>query len=139
MVRYLSAAWFDRIRGDAAGAIAPADGAPSGPDALPLVLRHVVRAAPGSGPDRTGDTGYDVVIAGGRAVIRHPVSGPADLTFTCDYPTAAAVAAGRLSTHAALAEGRLRVAGDVGILARRAAEVAGVDPLPAGLRAETEF
>jgi hypothetical protein len=137
MVRYLSAAWFDLIRGHAAGAIASGDAA--GSDGAPLVLRHVVRAADGAGPDPSGDTGYDVVIAGGRGVIRHPVSGPADLTFTCDYPTAAAVAAGRLSTLAALAEGRLRVAGDVGILSRRAAEVAGVDPFPAELRAETEF
>jgi hypothetical protein len=95
---------------------------------------------PGAGEPGAGDAAdYDVVIAAGRAVIRHPVVGRADLTFTSDYPTAAAIAAGTLSTRAALAEGRLRVAGDVGILSRRASDVAGLDPVPAGLRAETEF
>jgi hypothetical protein len=146
MVRYLSADWFAALREHTAGDAAP-------PDPEALVLRYFVGTGPsvsgppgsgvgGGGPDGSpdeGPAGYDVVIAAGRASIRHPVAGPAHLTFTSDYRTAAAIAAGRLSTHAALAEGRLRVAGDVGILGRRAGEVAGLDPVPAGLRAETEY
>jgi hypothetical protein len=136
MVKYLSAAWFDRLRHT------EPVGAPDGPGAL--VLRHRLRAADNGGPDDVdpgdaGDWDYDVVVSAGRAVIRHPVHGQADLTFTSDYQTAAAIAAGRLSTRAALAEGRLRVGGDVGVLARRAVDVSGLDPMPAGLRAETEF
>jgi hypothetical protein len=137
MVRYLSTAWFDRLRDDTEGVAAPHGASDA------LVLRHVVRpdaAAPGAtGADDRRGADYDVVIEAGRAVIRHPPIGPADLTFTSDYPTAAAIAAGQLSTQAALAEGRLRVAGDVNILARRAADVSGLDPVPAGLRAETEY
>jgi hypothetical protein len=161
MVLFLTAPWFDRLRRDTEtlrrdtetlGAPVPgfAETAPGSAETAPglaetapglaetapgLVLRHRVRPPGGGG----GDADYDVVIDGGRAVIRHPVAGPADLTFTSDYPTAAAIAAGTLSTRAALAEGRLRVSGDVGILSRRASDVAGLDPVPAGLRAETEF
>jgi hypothetical protein len=145
MVRYLSSAWFDRLREHAETFVAPGPNLPAAApvparpaDEEPLVLRHVLRGD--NGPEQTDGGGdYDVVIAGGGATIRHPTSGRADLTFTTDYPTAAAIAAGRLSTHAALAEGRLQVAGDVGIVARRSADVAGLDPVPAALRAETEF
>jgi hypothetical protein len=149
MVMFLSAPWFDRLRSHPETTGAPAAGsAETGPA---LVLRHRIRSAAGhhtgspTGRDSAGGAAgseaadYDVVIAGGRAMIRHPVLGPADLTFTSDYPTAAAIAAGTLSTRAALAEGRLRVAGDVGILSRRASDVAGLDPVPAALRADTEF
>jgi hypothetical protein len=162
MVRYLSPTWFDRLRSQTETAAAPDSGmAAAAPDsgmaaakpegsmaaadgvepAGALVLRHRVRGLAGEhSPAAGGDAAdYDVVISAGRAVIRHPVHGPADLTFTSDYATAAAIAAGRLSTRAALAEGRLRVGGDVGILSSRASDVAGLDPVPAGLRAETEF
>lgn len=136
MVKYLSAAWFDRLRHTE-----PVS-APEGPGAL--VLRHRLRDPDngdpaGVDPAGVGDCDYDVVVTAGQAVIRHPVHGQADLTFTSDYQTAADIAAGRLSTRAALAEGRLRVGGDVGVLARRVADVSGLDPMPAGLRAETEF
>jgi hypothetical protein len=118
---------------------APEPGAPEPGAPEPGALEPGA-SEPGAGEPGAGDAAdYDVVIAAGRAVIRHPVVGRADLTFTSDYPTAAAIAAGTLSTRAALAEGRLRVAGDVGILSRRASDVAGLDPVPAGLRAETEF
>jgi hypothetical protein len=128
MVRYLSAAWFDRLRLGAVASDAPE------PAADALVLRHVVHAdadAP--------RTDYDVVVSAGRVVIRHPVEGSADLVFTSDYPTAAAIAAGTMSTNAALAAGRLRVAGDVNRVAGRAADMSGLDPVPASLRAETEY
>jgi hypothetical protein len=125
MARYLSAAWFGRL-GDGAPAAVPA-----GPDSL--VLRQVVTG----GPD--GDVTYDVIVAGGTARIEMPATATPDLTFTSDYPTAAGIASGEFSTQAALAAGRLRVGGDVAILSTRAGEVAGLDPVPADLRADTEF
>jgi hypothetical protein len=131
MVRYLSAAWFQRLTEQR---VAPAAGSATIPDALPpLVLRQVVLG----GPD--GEVRYDVVVHDGRATIDPDLSAPADLTFTSDYATAAAIAAGRLSTHAALSDGLLRIGGDATLLTRRGTEVVTVDPVPAGLRAETEY
>lgn len=124
MVRYLSPGWFARLH--ELGASAPASRAGS------LVLRHEVT----DGPD--GDVTYDVVVATGTASI-DASAGPADVTFRTDYPTAAAIASGRGSVHAALAEGRLRVSGNMAALTDRAAELAGHDPVPAALRDETGF
>ncbi len=63
----------------------------------------------------------------------------ADITFTSDYRTAAAIASGTLSTQAALAAGRLEVRGDVGALGRIASNIGGREALPSSLRDETEF
>lgn len=125
MVTYLSAAWFREL------------GETSAPSDAPVVLRQVVTGAP------DGDVRFDVAVGGSEAVIV-PVGdddGPRepDLTFISDYPTACAIASGRLSTHAALAAGRLRMRGDVSSVTRRAEAVGGIDPLPPALRAVTEF
>lgn len=131
MPRYLSSEWFRRAEAHAEPSADPfADAAADSPA---LVVRQVVRDTP------EGEVSYDVVVAGGRARIRRQVRGEATLTLTGDYATACAVASGRLSAQAALAEGRLRVGGDLRALADKAAEVAGLDPVPADLRDETEF
>jgi putative sterol carrier protein len=98
------------------------------------VLRQLVTGTP-----EGTDVGYDVVVHGGRAVIRPAGTDTPSVTFTSDYTTATAVASGEMSTTAALAAGRLRVAGDVAALAALASELAGLDPLPADVRAETEW
>ncbi|HEY1734535.1 MAG TPA: SCP2 sterol-binding domain-containing protein [Acidimicrobiales bacterium] len=152
-MRYLSAEWFEWLREHAASPAAPgetvgpdgtagADGtagsderdAPGGSaPAGPLVLRQVVTG----GPD--GDVRYDVVVSGEHAVIDPAAAARADLTFTSDYDTAAAIASGRMSTHAALSDGRLRVSGNAATLAERAGDISAIDPVPARLRAETEY
>ncbi|HLI02548.1 MAG TPA: SCP2 sterol-binding domain-containing protein [Acidimicrobiales bacterium] len=126
MVTYLSAAWFREL------------GETSVPSDAPVVLRQVVTGAP------DGDVRYDVAVSGSGAVIvpvdENAESREPDLTFSSDYPTACAVAAGRLSTHAALAAGRLRVRGDLSRVSQRADAVgSGLDPVPPALRAVTEF
>jgi hypothetical protein len=127
MVRYLSSAWFERLR-ETTGS----SGAPEGTGGTGAVLRyHVDRA--------TERISYDVVAGSGPAFVRHPTEGDADLTFVTDYATAAAVASGSLSTQAALTEGRIRVAGDLGLLVGLEHEVGGADPVPAAVRAETEY
>ncbi len=128
MVRYLSAAWFERLRQHTERLDAP----PAGPGPA-LVLRQVVTDTP------EGEVRYDVTVAGGRSAIDRATSAPADLTFTSDFATATAIASGRTSTYAALSDGRLRVRGDVTVLTRSDDGIAAIDPLPAGLRAETEF
>jgi putative sterol carrier protein len=127
MVRYLSAAWFERLSEVAPELVAPRAGEPS------LVLRQVITEGP------EGDVSYEVVVADGKARIDQAPGTPADLTFTSDYRTASAIAAGELSTQAALAAGRLKVSGDVTVLATRSGDVSGLDAIPAELRAVTEY
>jgi hypothetical protein len=133
MVKYLSAAWFDQLRDHADPVGAPAPGLTDTGEDRTLVLRQIVTG----GPD--GDVRYDVVIKGGRSTVARSGSAHADLTFTSDYATASAIGSGRLSTQAALSAGRLRVRGDVTVLAARAGDVGTLDPVPAELRAATEY
>lgn len=125
MARYLSPAWFDEVARHQA-ATSPAER---------FVLEQVVTGSP------DGEVRYRVVV-GDRAARLVRDGGPdPDVTFTTDYPTAAAVARGALSMQAALAAGRVRVRGDLGRLADLVAAGAlnGVDPVPAAVREGTTW
>ncbi len=135
MVRFLSSEWFDQI--DATGAD-PADPDVVADHADDLRLRQVVTGTP------DGDVAYMVMIRDGRArVERQPdvshAPPEADITITSDWPTAAAIAQGQLSTQKALMQGRLRVRGDVARLVGRTAQLAGLDAIPAGVRENTTY
>jgi putative sterol carrier protein len=119
----LSDEWFDEV----------AAAAPPAPAAPLLVLQQVVTG----GPD--GDVGYHVTIGEGRAVLaRGPADAP-DATFTEDYRTAVAVARGELTTQAALLAGQIVVGGNMAILSARQEDLAGIEPIPAAVRAATTF
>ncbi len=75
----------------------------------------------------------------GRAAVAAGPAAEPDLILTSDYPTAAAVAAGTLAAETALAEGRIRVKGDLSQLSARQAVLAGVDPVPVAVRAATTY
>lgn len=121
-MRFLSAEWLARLPA------APVR--PEAEDGDELTVRYVVQGAP------DGESGYEVRITDGVALLLRAGSQPADLTITCDYDTAAGIMSGRLSAQAALAAGRVRLSGDLRVLTAVAA--AGVDPLPAELRSATE-
>ena len=137
MARVLSPDWFDEIvRGTQPVCDAP------GTDDCDLVLEQVVRDTP------DGEVRYRVVVTSGRAYIERPSSGgagtesgtlPPDLRITCDWATAGAMAQGLLSAQAALLEGRLRVKGDLARLSGRAADLAGLDPVPDAVRRQTTY
>jgi hypothetical protein len=134
MARFLSDEWFAEVRRHQ-----PAAGAA---DPNPLVVEQVVPDAPG------GEVRYRVVVAGSTARIE-PVpsgargtqdSGPRpDLTITCNWATATAMAQGRLAAQAALMDGRLRIRGDLTRVAGGAARLAGLDPVPPEVRAGTTY
>ncbi|MHB1931022.1 MAG: SCP2 sterol-binding domain-containing protein [Acidimicrobiales bacterium] len=128
MVQYLSAEWLARLPRAEDG-----DELPAGPGAT-LTLRHVVRDAPGGHEAR-----YDIRVTGDGPVLTRSGRRRADVTFTTDYETAAAIASGTLSTQAALAAGRLKVGGDLGALAGIASSLGGREVLPPSLRDDTEF
>ena len=86
-----------------------------------------------------GEVRYHVIVDGTQSRIESGSAAQPDVTFTSDYPTAAAIARGELSTQAALMEGRIRVRGDMARMVERPPLLAGIDPLPASLRAETTY
>ncbi len=139
MARFLSEAWFDEIESArTGGSHAAGPGNATDPDDH-LVLEQVVTGTP------EGEVSYRVVVDGGRArVERPPASAGADragvqLTITCDWPTATALAQGRLSTQRALMQGRLRVRGSPTALLRRSLQLANVDPVPPEVRKNTTY
>src|SRR5580658_2998509 len=101
MPRFLSPEWFEAVA---------RRGPPASTD-QDLVLEQVVRDTP------DGEVRYRVVVSDGRAYVEAPSPGQtaikADLTITCDWATAAAVAQGLRSAQSALMEGDLRVQGDL--------------------------
>lgn len=123
MARYLSPEWFAAL--------------PSDPAATPeAVLEQVVEDTP------EGTVTYRVEVAGGAAHVRWPVQAEApspDLRVTCSWATATAMARGELSSQQALAEGRLRVKGNLVRVAEVSDLLAGVDPVPATVRATTTY
>lgn len=122
MERFLSPAWFDRFAHR------------EGPgDRSEVILQQVVTGTP------DGEIRYQVSIGGERATIHVGSPAEADMTFTSDYNTAAAIAAGALSTDAALASGRLRVAGNLARVEGRAAAMHQLDSLGVDGRLETTF
>jgi hypothetical protein len=127
MARYLSAAWFEEV----------ARQQPAGEPAEPvLTLAQVVTGAPGV---PGGEVRYRVVVGRDGAVLRAGDGPGADVTFTADWATAKAVADGSLSMQAALGAGRVRVGGDLGLLATHQALLSGLDPVPEPVRAATTW
>jgi hypothetical protein len=128
MARFLSSAWFDEVARHSPRP-ANADDAPN------LVLRQVVNDSP------DGDIAYHVVVESGAARIEPPGRdpGPADLTLTTTWETAVGIAQGKLAAQAALVEGRLRVKGNLAVIAGQAAAIAGLDAVPPEVRDRTTY
>ncbi len=100
-----------------------------------LTIEQVVTGGP------EGTARWHVAIDHGRVELAAGAAGPhpADLRFTTDYATAAAVASGELAAQRAFAEGRLRVGGDLSLLTAHHRTLAALDDALASVRAETEF
>jgi hypothetical protein len=134
MARFLSDEWFAEVRRH--------QPAPRAPAANALVVEQVVTETPG------GEVRYRVVVAGATARIEPapneargtPDNGPKpDLTITCNWATATAMAQGRLAAQAALMDGRLRIRGNLTRVTRGAGQLVGLDPVPPEVRARTTY
>jgi hypothetical protein len=159
VARFLSEAWFDEVESSHNGDHgAEGSGRATGHEDH-LVLEQIVTGTP------EGQVSYLVVVAGGRArVERHRAPPGVDgaggdradadradadradadragvqLTITCDWPTATAIAQGRLSTQRALMQGRLRVRGNSSALLGRNIQLANLDPVPPEVRKNTTY
>jgi putative sterol carrier protein len=98
-----------------------------------LTLQQVVTDTP------DGEVRYHVRVSQGAAWVRPGQAERPDVTFWEDYATASSVARGELSVHAALFEGRVRVAGNMAVLSAHQDELSGIDAVPAAVRATTTY
>lgn len=102
--------------------------AASGAFALGLVVT--------GGPD--GERHATMVLADGVLTMALDDDRPADVTVSLAWPDAAALLAGTFSAADAIAGGRVRVRGDLSVLAAGQGLLSAAGPALAGLRAATE-
>ena len=122
MAEPLTSAWVSALAAAAQGATAP--------EGIELVVQQVVVDADGG-----EELAYAVRIGGGTVAVTEGRAGDADVTFTQDRDTAAAIAAGELSAQAAFLAGRLRVGGDLRAALANARELAALGDVFASARA----
>ena len=125
MVRFLSAEWLAALDDSARELRVPDD--------VDLVVDQVVTAPDGS------ETAYHLVFAGGGLRVRPGRAETASVAVQQSYETAVALATGALNAQQAMAQGQLRVAGDVALLSRHGRSLGRLPDVFAGLRERTEF
>jgi predicted lipid carrier protein YhbT len=101
VAEHLSPAWI--------AALAEAATQAEAPGGVELVIQQVVADG---GPDGA-EVAYTVAVADGRVAVHPGRDSAADITFTQDRATAAAIARAELSAQTAFLDGRLRVGGDL--------------------------
>lgn len=126
MTEYLSAEWIEAL--DGALRACPV----STPNRL--VIEQVVLDVPARGEVR-----YTLVIDAEGARVTGDSGSPAQLRLTTEYATAVAIARGDETAQIALANGRLRLGGDVDVLVRAADALARLDDATAPVRRETTY
>ncbi len=124
MARFLSDEWFAELERPAAG---------TATGGAQLIVEQVVTGAP------EGDVRYQVVTGPHGTTVRRSGEGRPDVVLTTDYPTAAAIAQGRLSAAAAVGDGRVRVGGSLRGVAAAADDLAAADLLTADVRGRTTY
>ncbi|MGQ0433058.1 MAG: SCP2 sterol-binding domain-containing protein [Microthrixaceae bacterium] len=125
MAEFLSDAWLEDLARAAATAALPPD--------LHLVIQQVVEQDSGTA------CAYAIRIAAGVLTVEPGRADDADVSFTQDRSTAAAIARGELSAQAAFMAGRLRVGGDLRLVLDRARELGSIDDLFAQARESTSW
>ncbi|HTV11912.1 MAG TPA: SCP2 sterol-binding domain-containing protein [Acidimicrobiales bacterium] len=151
MARFLTSEWFEELeaayQAEAEGAAAAkvaragayrpgnAPGAPGQAATAALVVEIFVAGAP------QGEVRYQVVVEGERVRVVPPGAEQrtAQVRLRSDYATLAGIASGELSAIDALSLGRARISGDTGALGSRGTQLAGLDLVPAAVRARTVF
>ncbi len=124
MIRFLSPEWVDAFN----EALVDVVIAPPGPEAGLAVrdgrfsLAQVVSGGPG------GDVQTTFEVHEGRATMTAGASGDASVTIRLTWDDAVAMAAGELSPADAIAAGRVRVRGDLSVLAEAQAVLGALAP-----------
>ena len=130
MAAFLSDEWIGELA--LACTRAPVD---TGPGSGRFAVEPVVTGVPGRGEVR-----YRIAFAaGGCTVEAVSEEGSADVRLETDYVTAVALSRGTANAQAALADGRLRVSGDVARLAAHSGVLARLDDVFGALRDSTTY
>jgi putative sterol carrier protein len=124
VARFLSPEWFSAL----AQLGEPDDGGQ--PD---LVVEVAVSGAP------EGEVRYELVLEGDRARAVAGTAWPSQARISSDYATFSGIASGRLSAFDALSSGRAKISGETSAISALAQALAGVDLVPAALRASTTY
>ncbi|MGC8513871.1 MAG: SCP2 sterol-binding domain-containing protein [Acidimicrobiales bacterium] len=127
-LRFLSTGWFDAVKRQAPQWVER--------PGRSVVLEQVVEGTP------DGTVRYRVEASSGTCRIIWPVdpeAAQADLTVTCDWGTAAAIASGELNAGVALTQGRLKVRGNPLAIDLSDSEACFADPVPSEVRRSTIF
>jgi putative sterol carrier protein len=125
MARFLSDEWFAEVELLATGSVPGGGGV--------LVVEQMVTGTP------DGDVRYQVVTGPEGTAVRRRGGARPHVVMTTDYPTASAIAQGRLSAAAAVSDGRVRVSGNLRGMAGAAEVMAAADLVPAGVRQRTSY
>lgn len=128
MAEFLSDAWLD----DLEQAATRSTGVPA---ELRLVIQQVVLDEPGG----EEVAAYAMRLADGTVTVERGRVPDADVTFTQDRATAAAITQGALSAQSAFLAGDLRVGGDLRVALDQARSVAAIDDVFAEVRASTTW
>lgn len=124
MADFLSDEWLDELEAAmAAIAVAPE---------VRVTLQQVVA-------DGEAERAYALRFADGRITLVRGRVADADITFSQDRSTAAAIARGEQSAQAAFLQGHLRIGGDLHRFAEPAEAVAGLGDVFASVRATTTY
>ena len=129
MPAFLSPDWLASL----GAAAAASEGVREATRDVVLTVQHVVTGAP------AGEVRYWVRIDRGTVELGAGDAAAPHVTFREDYATAAALARGDVTPQAAVMAGRVRAAGDIGLLVAHRAARAGVDDAFAGVRAATVY
>ena len=125
MARFLTAEWLDALQRVALKTEAPVD--------ADIVVGHEVSATP------DGDVSFRFAAGEGRLELTWGTTEGAQITLLEDYPTAVAIATGELPAQQAVAEGRLKLRGDVGALVRNGPAMAALGDLFRAVRRTTTY
>jgi hypothetical protein len=135
VIRFLSPEWVDAFN----EALVDAVIAPPGPGAGLAVadgrfsVAQIVSGSPG------GDVQTTFEVHEGRATMTAGVRGDASVTIGLTWADAVAMSAGELSPGEAIATGRVRVRGDLSVLAEAQAALGALSPHLQKLRDLTEY
>ena len=127
MAEYLSDEWFEEME-SAARAHAPLE-----PAERAVSLRESIAGSP------FGDVTYVMTIDRGKLSVTRDPDVVADVTFSQDYATAAALHRGEITTHDAFFAGKVRVAGHLNTLLENADLLHGVSEAFANVREATTY
>jgi len=135
MVRFLSPEWVDAAN----TALAVVSGPDATPATDPAGGRHssTVRQVVSGGP--SGDVQLLLVIRDGAVTLSLDDTTPADVTIALGWNDAAALSRGEFPVAAAITEGRVRVRGDLSVLAVGQGVLAAAQPRLGSLAEDTTY